>query len=68
MRVLSDLGERIRHYSTHDCYERTVAAFSQALLEGRDPNPSGLDGLRCVQLTDAIVRSATEGRTVELTY
>jgi 1,5-anhydro-D-fructose reductase (1,5-anhydro-D-mannitol-forming) len=66
MRVLTGNGERVGDYASHDVYERTVRAFSEAILAGRDPNPSGLDGLRSVQLTDAIRRSAREGRTVEL--
>ena len=55
------------HWSTKDCYARLVAAFSEAVLAGRDPNPSGADGLRNVLITDAIVRSAREGKvaTVE---
>jgi predicted dehydrogenase len=64
MRIVTANGESSAHYSSHDCYHRTVAAFSRAVLEDRDPDPSGLDGLRCVQLTDAIRTSAREGRHV----
>ena len=49
-----------------NAHGRSVAAFSQALLDGRDPSPSGLDGLRSVQLTDAMARSAWDGRHVNL--
>jgi 1,5-anhydro-D-fructose reductase (1,5-anhydro-D-mannitol-forming) len=66
MRILTASGERTGSYSSHDAYIRTVRAFSEAVLAGRDPNPSGLDGLRSVQLTDAIRRSAREGRVIEL--
>jgi len=66
MRVLTSAGERVGDYSSHDAYMRTVRAFSDAVEAGREPNPSGLDGLRCVQLTDAIRRSAREGRIVGL--
>lgn len=66
MRIATEAGERSAHYSSDDCYDRLVAAFSTAILENRDPDPSGLDGLRCVQLTDAIRRSAREGRVIEL--
>jgi len=45
-----------------------VAAFSDALLNGRDPVPSGIDGLRSMQLTDAMARSAWEGTHVRLAY
>lgn len=66
MRVVTDEGETSAHYSSRDAYARTVAAFSQAVLQGQEPNPSGLDGLRSVQLTDAIARSVREGRVVSV--
>ena len=50
-----------------NAHGRSVAAFSQALLDGRDPSPSGLDGLRSVQLADAMARSAWDGVHVSLT-
>ena len=45
-----------------------VAAFSDMLLNGRDPVPSGIDGLRSVQVTDAMARSAGDGVHVRLAY
>jgi 1,5-anhydro-D-fructose reductase (1,5-anhydro-D-mannitol-forming) len=45
-----------------------VMAFSDALLEGRDFIPSGIDGLRSVQVTDAMARSAHDGVHVRLAY
>lgn len=64
MTILTESAERTAHYSSSDCYDRTVAAFSRAVEAGEEPTPSGLDGLRSVQLTDAIRESAREGRTV----
>jgi predicted dehydrogenase len=64
MTVVTGSGSRTASWSTRDCYDRTVAAFSEAVLAGRDPDPSGDDGLRSVQLTDAIAMAAREGRTV----
>lgn len=64
MRIATAAGSRTGQYSSDDCYERLVAAFSAAILAGRDPDPSGLDGLRCVQLTDAIRQSAREARVI----
>ncbi len=46
----------------------SVAAFSQALLDGRAPSPSGIDGLRSVQLTDAMAQSAWDSVHVKLAY
>ena len=45
----------------------TVAAFSQALLDGHAPRASGIDGLRSAQLTDAMAQSAWDGVHVRLT-
>jgi 1,5-anhydro-D-fructose reductase (1,5-anhydro-D-mannitol-forming) len=66
MRIVTQSGETTASYASLDAYIRTVAAFSRALLDGRDPDPSGLDGLRSVQLTDAIRISAREGRLVKV--
>jgi 1,5-anhydro-D-fructose reductase (1,5-anhydro-D-mannitol-forming) len=66
MRVLTEEGETVTQESTHDCYRRLIDDFNHAVLEGREPLASGLDGLRSVQLTDAIARSAREGRVVQL--
>jgi len=64
MRIVTAAGERSEHYQAHDCYKRLVKAFTKAILDGRDPDPSGIDGLRCVQITDAILKSAREGAIV----
>jgi 1,5-anhydro-D-fructose reductase (1,5-anhydro-D-mannitol-forming) len=45
-----------------------IAAWSDALLEGREFVPSGIDGLRSAQLTDAMARSARDGVHVRLAY
>jgi predicted dehydrogenase len=66
LRIVTEAGERTTHYSNADCYRRTLEAYTDAVLNGRDPTPSGLDGLRNVQLTDAIGRSAQEGRVIAL--
>jgi 1,5-anhydro-D-fructose reductase (1,5-anhydro-D-mannitol-forming) len=68
LRVLTQAGEQITKYSSRDAVVRSIAAFNDAVRHDREPNPSGLDGLRSVQLTDAVIRSAREGRTVEVTY
>ncbi len=40
--------------------------FSKALLEGRDLSPSGIDGLRSIELTEAMAKSAWDGVHVRL--
>lgn len=64
--VVTESGSRTTRYSSVDCYDRTVAAFSEAVLAGRDPDPSGLDGLRSAELTDTIAKAASEGHAVDL--
>jgi len=66
LRVVTEEGERSTHCASADCYRRLLAAYTEAVLNGRDPSPSGKDGLRSVTLTDAVARSAREGRVVEV--
>ncbi len=64
----ADGKTRSREFKAIDAHAAAVAAFSDALLDGRDPLPSGIDGLRSVQITDAMARSAFEGVHVRLAY
>lgn len=59
-------GERVVDGASHDAYRRTIDAFAEAVLDGRDPSPSGQDGLRSVQLTTAIAESISDHRVVTL--
>ena len=43
-----------------------IEAFADAVTGGRDPSPSGEDGLRSVELTAAIADSVRQGRVVSL--
>ena len=62
----ADGKTRSREFPAINAHAAAVAAFSDALIEGRDPVPSGLDGLRSVQLTEAMARSAWDGAHVRL--
>jgi len=53
-------------YPVTNAHAACVAAFSRALAQGRAPTPSGLDGLRSVELTEAMARSAWDGVHVRL--
>lgn len=64
----TDGKTRSQEFPAIDAHGACVAAFSDALLAGRDPVPSGLDGLRSMQLTDAMARSAWDGVHVRLAY
>ena len=66
MVTTADGSTRTTEYGAINAHAACVAAFSKALIEGRDPAPSGIDGLRSVQLTDAMARSAAEGVHVRL--
>ncbi len=68
LRVLTEKGETATPYSNKDAYLRVVADFDDAVLHEREAHATGLDGLRNVQLTDAIARSVREGVLVELRY
>jgi 1,5-anhydro-D-fructose reductase (1,5-anhydro-D-mannitol-forming) len=47
-------------------YTRQVEAMNRAIQQNEDPLASGLDGLRAVQITEAMIESAARGRTVKL--
>ncbi len=59
---------RTTDFPATNAHAASVAAFSDSLLNGRDPVPSGTDGLRSVQLTEAMARSAWDGVHVRLAY
>jgi 1,5-anhydro-D-fructose reductase (1,5-anhydro-D-mannitol-forming) len=59
-------GTTERIVSSAGAFLATIGNFADAVLEGRDPSPSGLDGLRNAELTAALARSARKGRTVRL--
>jgi 1,5-anhydro-D-fructose reductase (1,5-anhydro-D-mannitol-forming) len=59
-------GEREFGVSSRGSYLRVVEAFTEAVSNGRDPSPSGEDGLRSVELTAAIAESIRQRRVVPL--
>ncbi len=58
----------VTEFPVTDAHAAAVAAFSDALIAGREPVPSGLDGLRSAQLTEAMARSDAEGVHVRMAY
>lgn len=67
LEVLAAKGAaRTNEYPAINAHAACIAAFSKALLEGAEASPSGIDGLRSVQVTDAMARSAWEGVHVRL--
>lgn len=59
-------GRQELSVSSTAAYQTTVGNFAEAVLSGREPSPSGSDGLESVRVTDALARSAREGRTVRV--
>jgi predicted dehydrogenase len=51
----------------HDQFAAELVHFSRCILEDREPEPSGEEGLADVQILEAIVQSAALGRKVTLT-
>lgn len=66
LRILSGGEETTTPSSTTDAFARAVAAFQHAVVSDEQPNPSGIDGLRSVQVADALALSARERRVVAL--
>jgi len=64
--VMGRSGTTALEVSTAGPFVATVANFADAVLQGRDPSLSGRDGLRSVQVTEALARSVREQRTVRL--
>jgi 1,5-anhydro-D-fructose reductase (1,5-anhydro-D-mannitol-forming) len=64
--VGADGKTRTTEYAATNAHAACVADFSRTLLEDRKPSPSGIDGLRSVQLTDAMAKSAWDGVHVSL--
>lgn len=64
--VTTAAGERSQPAGSRDAYRRAVAAFAAAIADGRDPSPSGEDGVRSVELTTAIAEAVRERRVVAL--
>lgn len=58
--------KRVRTNKARDQFAPEILYFSDCILRGRDPEPSGREGLADVRVMNAIERSITEGRPVKL--
>jgi predicted dehydrogenase len=66
--VSTEQGETTTPYPAPRAHQRAIAAFTKAVLSDEEPNASALDGLRSMQLCDAIARSVAERRIVEVDH
>jgi predicted dehydrogenase len=57
----------VRTFAPRDQFAPEIVTFSEAILRGRDPEPSGAEGLADVRIVEALYRSARSGRPVRLT-
>ena len=64
LEILTPDGETTLETASYHAYQRVVAGFEEAVLAGHQPSASGQDGLRSVELTDAIAESLRTRRTV----
>lgn len=62
----SDGKTRNTEFAAINAHGACIGAFSQALLDGRPFSPSGIDGLRSMQLTEAMAKSAWDGMHVRI--
>lgn len=58
--------EQKKTFAPRDQFGAEVTYFSDCILKGREPEPSGLEGLIDVQIIEAIYQSAKSGRPVKL--
>lgn len=61
-------GETVTDYPAPEAHQRSVAAFTHAVLSGDEPAATGLDGLRSAQVCEAIGLSAQEHRVIAVEY
>ena len=68
LEVISDTVNTTIEYPLDNvgCYKRQVEAFNHAINNDEEPRPSGLDGLKIVQATEAVVESAKTGQRVRV--
>jgi len=53
-------------YAAHDQFAPELLYFSECILEDREPEPSGAEGMADVRIIEALYASAAKGRPVEL--
>ena len=57
---------KVYHHNRHAVLTAMLEEFHQAIQEDREPSASGIDGLRVVEITLAMIGSARHGRTVKI--
>jgi predicted dehydrogenase len=58
--------EEEKTFAARDQFGAEISYFSKCILTGKEPEPSGLEGLIDVQIIEAMYQSARSGRPVKL--
>lgn len=66
LEVTIDGATRARSFARRDQFAPQLLYFSDCVLSGRQPEPSGLEGLADVRIIRALYRSAARGKPVRL--
>lgn len=68
LKLKIDIGKKStkRNYPKRDQFAAEISYFSDCILEGKDPEPSGEEGLADVRVVEAIYRSVQSGKPVML--
>jgi myo-inositol 2-dehydrogenase/D-chiro-inositol 1-dehydrogenase len=61
------LAQRLRAPTAEPSYHASLASFFEAIASGGKGAPDLADGLRALEVADAAMRSAVEGRRIEVT-
>ena len=64
--VTQGMKERTIRYGKRDQFAPELLYFSDCILQDREPEPSGVEGLADVRVIEALYRSAGKGRAVRL--
>jgi predicted dehydrogenase len=64
--TVKDGKPREKSFPKRDQFAPELLYFSECIVDGRDPEPSGLEGLADVRIIEALYRSADMGRPVRL--
>jgi glucose-fructose oxidoreductase len=58
--------EREKGFGQHDQFGAELVYFSQCILQNREPEPGGLEGLADVRVVEALLKSMRSGQAVKL--
>ncbi len=58
--------EREKSFGRHDQFGAELVYFSQCIMENREPEPGGREGLADIRVVEALLKSMRSGQTVKL--